>query len=235
MLEYQTFVQTVGRHLGLEDAGELRAGIEAVLGAVDQVLDADARGRLAAALPGSLRHAVSDASATRETTTAEFVGIVASRGGYSAERARYVAQAVLAGVADLDAEAADLIRPALPDETLMSPLGQGPAPAGSAVATRRQPEILDPAEVAGFLSSAPGWTGDENRIVRTVDVAAERVEPLKEAVRRIQTELDHHALIEQGPDGLSFTVWTHTLSRVTDLDLQLAERIDQAVDTVALD
>ncbi len=235
MLEYQTFVSTVGRHLGVDDTAQVRAGIEAVLGAVDQFLDADARGRLAAELPGSLRSAISTAGATREATTDRFVGIVASLGGYPNERARYVAQAVLAGIAELDETAAGVIRPVLPDETLMSPLGQGPAPAGSGVATRRQPEILDPEDVQHFLAGAPGWTGDETRLVRTVEVAPERVDPLIEAVRRIQSELDHHATIEQGPGGVTFTVWTHTLSRVTDLDLQLARRIDEAVDTVALD
>jgi pterin-4a-carbinolamine dehydratase/uncharacterized protein (DUF2267 family) len=235
VLEYQAFVQAVGRHLGVSDTAELKAAIEAVLGAVDQFLDADARGRLVVELPGSLRPAVGTASATQEASTREFVAIVGSLGGYTDQRARYVAQAVLAAVAELDPAAADVIRPALPDETLMAPLGQGPAPAGSAVATRRQPEILSLEEIQRFTAGATGWTGDEAKLVRTVDVPAERVDPLRQAVRRIESELDHHAQVDNGPGGLTFTVWTHTLSRVTDLDIQLAQRIDEAIGTAALD
>jgi pterin-4a-carbinolamine dehydratase/uncharacterized protein (DUF2267 family) len=233
VLEYQQFLSAVSGHIDVSDAEELKAGIQAVLGAVDQVLDADARGRLAAELPGSLRNTMGTGSATRAMSTGEFVAVVASGGGYTTERGRYWAQAVLAALAELDPQAADLVRPALPDASLMQPLGQGPAPVHSAVATRRSPEILEADEVARALAGMPGWTGDTSRITRTIDIPAERVTPLTNAVHRIESELDHHANIDNGPDGLTFTVWTHTLGRVTDMDLDLARRIDEAIATVA--
>jgi pterin-4a-carbinolamine dehydratase/uncharacterized protein (DUF2267 family) len=233
VLEYQPFVQAVEAHLGVDDAEQVRAGIEAVLGAVDQVLDADARGKLAAALPGSLRSAISNASDTRTMTTEEFVGVVASLGGYPIERGRYWTQAVLAALAEQDPETADIVRPALPDAGLMAPLGQGPAPRGSGVATNRQPEMLTADEISRAVAAMPGWTGDERRLQRTIEIPAERVAPLTNAVHRIQKELDHHAQIDNTPAGLSFTIWTHTLDRVTDLDIQLAQRVDEAIRTVA--
>lgn len=211
----------------------MRSGVEAVLGAVDQVLDADARGRLGALLPASLRATMGTASATRTMTTDEFVAVVASGGGYPSERARYWAQAVLAAMAEDDADAAEIVRPALPDPTLMQPLGQGPAPVHTGVATNLSPEILEADEVARALRGMPGWTGDTSRLVRTVEIPAERVAPLTDAVHRIESELDHHARIENGADGLTFTVWTHSLDRVTELDLNLARRIDEAIATVA--
>lgn len=233
MLEYQSFLSAVGRHIAVSDTAEVKAGVEAVLGAVDQVLDADARGRLAALLPGSLRATMGTGTATRALTTDAFVEVVASGGGYPTERARYWAQAVLAALAESDADAAEIIRPALPDPTLFQPLGQGPAPVRTGVATNLSPEILEPDEIARNLATMPGWTGDTSRIVRTVEIPAERVAPLTDAVHRIETELGHHARIDNGTDGLTFTVWTHSLDRVTELDLTLARRIDEAIATVA--
>lgn len=233
MLEYQQFLSAVGRHIDVSDTTEVKNGVEAVFGAVDQVLDADARGRLAAELPGSLRSTMGTASATRTMTTEEFVAVVASGGGYTTERGRYWAQAVLAALAENDPDAAEIVRPALPDATLMQPLGQGPAPVRSGVPTDRSPEILEADEISRALAAMPGWTGDTTRITRTIDIPAERVAPLTDAVHRIEAELDHHANIDNGPDGLTFTVWTHTLGRVTEMDLNLARRIDEAISNVA--
>jgi pterin-4a-carbinolamine dehydratase/uncharacterized protein (DUF2267 family) len=233
VLEYQQFLAAVGRHIAVPDTEQVKVGVEAVLGAVDQVLDADARGRVAAELPGSLRASIGTASATRSMTVEEFVAVVASGGGYTSERGRYWTQAVLAAIAELDPETAEIIRPSLPDASLMQPLGQGPAPVHSGVATNLSPEILEPDEIARALAAMPGWTGDTTRITRTIEIPAERVEPLTQAVHRIQTQLDHHANIRNGEDGLTFTIWTHTLNRVTELDLNLARAIDEAIATVA--
>jgi pterin-4a-carbinolamine dehydratase/uncharacterized protein (DUF2267 family) len=233
VVEYQHLLSAVGRHIDVTDTAEVKNGVEAVLGAVDQILDADARGRLGALLPASLRATMGTASATRTMTTEAFIAVVASGGGYTSDRARYWAQAVLAALAENDADAAAIVAPALPDPSLMQPLGQGPAPVGSGVATGLSPRILDADEVARALRELPGWTGDTTRIVRTIDVPAERVSPLTDAVHRIESELNHHARIDDGTDGLTFTVWTHSLGRVTDLDLDLARRIDEAIETVA--
>jgi pterin-4a-carbinolamine dehydratase len=101
------------------------------------------------------------------------------------------------------------------------------------VPTNRSPEILESDEIARALAAMPGWTGDEQRIQRTIEIPPERVTPLTDAVHRIEAELDHHAQIDNDPAGLTFTVWTHSLSRVTELDLQLAQRIDEAIRNVA--
>jgi pterin-4a-carbinolamine dehydratase/uncharacterized protein (DUF2267 family) len=233
VIEYSDLVAATSRHIGVDDAAQVRAGIEAVFGAVDQILDADARGRLAAELPGSLRTTISNASNSRTLSTEEFVGVVAGFGSYPTERARYWTQAVLAALGEVDPAAAEIIRPNLPDAGLAAPLGQGPAPRGSGVPTNRQPEILTADEISRAVAAMPGWTGDEHRLQRTVEIPPERVQPLTDAVHRIQQELNHHANIDNDPAGLSFTIWTHSLDRVTDLDLELAQRIDEAIRNVA--
>ena len=83
--------------------------------------------------------------------------------------------------------------------------------------------------------------GDGQKAVRSfgrsalsaIEIPAERVEPLTSAVHRIESELNHHARISRDDSGLTFTVWTHSLGGVTDLDLDLARRIDEAIRTVA--
>lgn len=103
----------------------------------------------------------------------------------------------------------------------------GPGPEGGS--DRYRPEVLGPEDVERELATMPGWSGDTTRISRRVAVGPARVQPLLQAVHRIESELDHHARIDQGPDALDFTIWTHTLNRVTDLDLELARRIDDAI------
>jgi pterin-4a-carbinolamine dehydratase len=38
--------------------------------------------------------------------------------------------------------------------------------------------------------------------------------------------------VEQHGGTVTFEVWTHSLDRVTDMDVQLARRIDEAVEAV---
>lgn len=94
------------------------------------------------------------------------------------------------------------------------------------------PRALDDDEVRRRLSQLTGWTGDTHRIARTVTLAVDQVGPLLDRVDRVQTELDHHAQIEERADGVRFTVWTHTADAVTDRDFALAARIDEAVEQV---
>ena len=94
------------------------------------------------------------------------------------------------------------------------------------------PRPLGDDEVRRELSRLSGWTGDRHRIRRTVTLPPDRVRVLLDHVDEAQRELNHHAQIDERPDGVHFTVWTHTVDAVTDYDLALAGRIDEAVDAV---
>jgi pterin-4a-carbinolamine dehydratase len=102
----------------------------------------------------------------------------------------------------------------------------------SGVPTRLSPQLLDRTDVDRELRRLPGWDGDEHRLRRTVELPPDRVRPLRDAVSRAEREMDHKARVEQREGTLTFEVWTHSLDRVTDLDVQLAHRIDEAVETV---
>ena len=82
---------------------------------------------------------------------------------------------------------------------------------------------LDENDVALALERLPGWSGDTSRILRTVPSASAE---LLAQVHAAEEELDHHAVIEEGPGGTTFTVWTHSRGCVTDRDVELALRVN---------
>jgi pterin-4a-carbinolamine dehydratase len=60
-----------------------------------------------------------------------------------------------------------------------------------------------------------------------------RVRALRDAVARAEREMSHHAPVEEQLGTVTFEVWTHSLDRVTDMDLEFARWINEAVDAVA--
>jgi 4a-hydroxytetrahydrobiopterin dehydratase len=92
-----------------------------------------------------------------------------------------------------------------------------------------RPELLNESEVQRRLAELPGWSGDSQRIRRSVALPAERLSALLGEVDRVQAELDHHAQIEQQDGGVTFVVRTHSAGGVTGLDFELALRINAVI------
>lgn len=92
--------------------------------------------------------------------------------------------------------------------------------------------ILDEAQVHAALESLNRWSGDTGRIARTVHVPAARAETLRVEVMGVADSVDHHPLVEQHGDALTFILWTHSDGGVTDKDIDLAARIDAILDGV---
>jgi pterin-4a-carbinolamine dehydratase/uncharacterized protein (DUF2267 family) len=84
---------------------------------------------------------------------------------------------------------------------------------------------LTPDDVTAVLRRLPGWRGNTRRLTRTVALDPGRDAPILAEIHRIEDELDHHALLQQGAQDLTLTLWTHSRDVVTELDVQLAERI----------
>lgn len=90
-------------------------------------------------------------------------------------------------------------------------------------------ELLSAEQVVTALRGLAGWIGGADRISRTVRVAADRREDLVNEVMRAADEINHHPQVETEGDTVTFVNWTHSAGGVTDLDLQLAARIDEIV------
>lgn len=90
---------------------------------------------------------------------------------------------------------------------------------------RNQP--LAPDELATALGELPGWVGDTRRISRTV--LPRDLWGLLERVAAAEAELDHHTVVDLERGTVTFALWTHVRDAVTDADVALAHRINEAV------
>lgn|SRR5689334_13909166 len=83
--------------------------------------------------------------------------------------------------------------------------------------------------VADALTALPGWTGDTDRISRTVKLTPEETTQLKGLVAEAADSMNHHPVVEDDQGATSFALWTHSEGGVTELDIALAARIDDLV------
>jgi len=90
-----------------------------------------------------------------------------------------------------------------------------------------RPPRLSPDELAAALHGLPHWTGDGDGIHRTVELASfrEAVAAIN-AIADVAEEMDHHPDVDLRWRTLHLHLSTHSAGGVTDLDLQLARRID---------
>lgn len=84
-------------------------------------------------------------------------------------------------------------------------------------------------EVEERLGELPGWTTDGDRITRTYAFAGHpQGAAMVVHIAQLQEELNHHADLLLSYDKLTVTVNTHSVGgKVTDLDLELARRLEE--------
>jgi pterin-4a-carbinolamine dehydratase/uncharacterized protein (DUF2267 family) len=207
--------------------------VEIVLVGVARRLDDTGRKLLAAAVPTQFATLVLEsAPLRRDKEKTRFLQTVASDLDASPERARFLAQAVLSALADQDAPSAEAVRSRLPQDflDLFAAPGDGPPPDRAATAALPEPTDLTAEEISTALVGLPGWTGDTRALERTVVLPPGIGQEIRDRISRIEQEMNHHAVIEEQPDGTVFRVWTHARGVVTDLDIELARRISEAIE-----
>ena len=96
------------------------------------------------------------------------------------------------------------------------------------------PRLLDRDEVTRQLDRLDGWSGDTQALRRTVKAkdfpTAIRV---VDQVAEIAEEMGHHPDIDIRWRTLHFALATHSEGGVTQLDVELAHRIDEVVRATA--
>jgi 4a-hydroxytetrahydrobiopterin dehydratase len=97
-----------------------------------------------------------------------------------------------------------------------------------------RPPRLSPDAVAAALADLPKWSGDENGIARSIressfTAATERLVDIAAEA----DEMDHHPDVDLRYRTLHLMLATHSAGGVTELDLELARRIDELVDPPA--
>jgi 4a-hydroxytetrahydrobiopterin dehydratase len=90
-----------------------------------------------------------------------------------------------------------------------------------------RPDRLSPDEIAAALHGLPEWSGDGDGIRRTVELPTFR-EAVDAIVRiaDVAEEMDHHPDVDLRWRTVHLSVVSHSAGGVTELDLELARRID---------
>jgi 4a-hydroxytetrahydrobiopterin dehydratase len=87
--------------------------------------------------------------------------------------------------------------------------------------------LLDDRLVTDAMENLDEWSGDAQRISRTVRVGD--IDALLAAVGESADSMDHHPEVSRDGDCVTFSLWTHSAGGVTELDIALASRIDDLV------
>ena len=90
-----------------------------------------------------------------------------------------------------------------------------------------RPSRLSPDELAAALSGLPLWSGDGDGIRRSVELPGfpDAVAALVR-IGFVAERMDHHPDVDLRWRTLHLTLVTHSVGGVTELDLELARRID---------
>ncbi|GAB2485571.1 DUF2267 domain-containing protein [Nocardiopsis aegyptia] len=230
MIAYQSLVDHVTAHEGVGDAEEARRAIGAVVSVVAPRIAPDTREKLHAALPPALQPADQEGAAeTGATDSGDVARRVARELDRRPERGLYLTGVVLSEIAESSPDLREELAASLPDELaawVTDPVG---AAGRSDTGESGAPSRLDEDTLRAAMGRLPDWEGDTHGLTRTVRLPSDRVRPLVDAVERISRDLDHGVHHEVTDDGVAFTVRTASIKAVTTRDIELAERIEQAV------
>lgn len=232
MVQHEKWLTAVEDVAELDDAAEARAVLGAVVAALARCLPDAGREWLADRLPSPEAGPARDPGPANLKSGTDVEAAVARRLRTTPERARYLTQAVLTALTRTEPGLAEELRGRLPRGVVevLAPAGESPRDAAS-----HRPEVptrLSDEEVARGLRHLTGWSGDRHGIERTVQLPDDRIAPLVERVQREARAMNDHAHVERADGGVTFRLRTGREGIVTEPDLRLAERIDEAVAAV---
>ncbi|RZU75140.1 uncharacterized protein DUF2267 [Micromonospora kangleipakensis] len=225
---YRALVDDVGRRAGV-DFSTAKVGAEATVLALAWALDEAARERLLEAVPMKLHDVVPVDGIERHHDLAGFLAEVARISGRTPEQARYQAEATLAALAHADGDLVESLR--VPDglRDLLTP----PEPGGGLVGPRSATAPLAEQELRDALSGLRYWSSDRRSLVRTIELPPDNLDRVLDRLDQLRTEVGRAPQIGRpDPDSAVLTVRTQRVDGVTVLDVELAHRIEDAIEEV---
>jgi pterin-4a-carbinolamine dehydratase len=142
------------------------------------------------------------------------------------DQARYLAQAVLSVMSGQDGELMSSLR--LPEyvRDLLAP----PAEGGVVGVDGRTPPLTDE-ELRAALARPPLWSGDRRALVRTIALPPGNLERVLRRLADLKHEAGRGPRIRRPDEGVAkFVVRTSPVNAVTALDVELAHRVDAAIE-----
>ncbi|WNM39660.1 DUF2267 domain-containing protein [Micromonospora halotolerans] len=226
-LGYRDLVGDVSRRAGV-DFATAKVAAEATVLALARALDETERERLLEAVPVKLHDVVPVDGLARRHDLPGFLAEVGRRSRLTPEQARYQAQATLAALADADGELVESLR--VPDG-LQDLLPPPPAVGGGLVGATSATAPLDEAELRDALGRLPYWSSDRQSLVRTIELPNGNLDRVLDRLDQLRGETGRGPQIGRpGPDSAVLTVRSQQVDGVTAADVDLARRVDDAID-----
>ncbi|MEU7754252.1 DUF2267 domain-containing protein [Micromonospora sp. NPDC049101] len=225
---YHELVDEVGRRAGV-DFKTAKVGTEATVLVLAFALEAAERQRLLAAVPNSLHDVLPVDGIERHRDLPGFLAEVGRISGNTPEQARYQAEATIAALAAQDGDLVESLH--VPDglRDLLNP----PEAGGGLVGASTTTPTLDPDAIEAALDDLPYWTGDGQGLYRVVALPPDNLDRVLDRLDRMRQDTGRGPSIGRpGDTAAVLTVRTSQADGVTALDVDLAHRIDDAIDEV---
>lgn len=224
-VQYEVLLDTVCRSTDL-GAGPARAAAEAALTTLARRLGRTDRRRLLDELPTELRDDFPVDGEPMDWDEAAFVREASLLARRPPEEARLRTRAVLAALAELEP---DLVASfVLPTDIrdMFAPLRAGDGIVGP---QGGQPP-LTPEELAEAMRRLPYWSGDLNALVRTIELPDANLDRVLDRIELLRRNLGRGPRVRRHRGSADLVVCTSSVDAVTELDIELAHRIDAAID-----
>lgn len=225
-IRYRDLVSAVGLRTGL-DFDSARVAAEATVTALARALDDANRERLLRAVPTELHDDFALVVPEPPRDLSSFLREVSRMADRPPEQARYQAQAVLVALAEQNApllEELDL-PPAVRELTAPPPVGGGlVGPAGHSAP-------LTDDELREALHDLPHWSLTEYGLCRTITLPRENLERVLKQLGTLKRNLGRGPHVGREDDqSAALVVRTDQARAVTALDVELAHRVDEAIE-----
>ncbi|MEU4371724.1 DUF2267 domain-containing protein [Micromonospora chersina] len=223
---YRDLVDDVSRRAGV-DFSTAKVAAEATVLALARALDEAERERLLEAVPVKLHDVVPVDGIERRQDLPGFLAEVGRRSRLTPEQARYQAQATLAALADADGDLVESLR--VPDglRDLLAP----PVAGGGLVGATSAAAPLDEQELRDALAQLPYWSSDRQSLVRTIELPAGNLDRVLDRLDQLRGETGRGPQIGRpDQDSAVLTVRSQQVDGVTAVDVDLARRVDDAID-----
>jgi pterin-4a-carbinolamine dehydratase len=224
-LRYRELVEEAGAWAGVE-FDQAKGAARATVTVLARALSTGDRDRLIEALPAELFEGQDVTAPYDGEGSAGFVREVAALAQRPPEQARLQAQAVLGAIAAQDAR----LLPSLDLPSGLDELTRPPEPGGGVVGPQGHAAPLEEDEVRAALRRLPEWTGDTSALTRTLILPPDQLDRVLRRLDRLKQQLGRGPRISR-PDERTALLMVRTThaDAVTALDVELAERIDDAI------
>jgi pterin-4a-carbinolamine dehydratase len=224
-LRYRELVKSAAEQAGVDFATAREAG-RATVSVLARMVDEADRRRLLDVVPAELTKDQDISSPVPRRDAIGFVREVSELVHWPPEQCRLRVQAVFAAIAVQDRDVLGALR--LPEG--LAELTRPPQPGGGLVGPDGHTAGLDDEEVRAALRRLPDWTGDSQALTRTLVLPSDQLERVLLRLDRLKQELGRGPRISRTDERTArFVVSTTNAGAVTDLDIDLARRVDEAI------